>query len=250
MDRRRLFVDIETSPLTVYVFSLNDPSNAHISPDNIKEDRAVICIGYKWSGEKQTHAISWNRKHSDREMLKAFIPVLESASEVIAHNGDRFDLPWIRWRCIVHNIPMPPRIASFDTYKELNGKVRAPSLRLNYLGRELVGDTKLETKKGLWGDVMENKPGSLEQMISYCKQDVRLLEKVFNRVRPWLEAKTTIAANSRDCPECGSQRTRKHDTRTSAKNGSRTVQFRCNDCGSFHSIKEARFESNKPLAAA
>jgi len=98
-ERRRLFLDIETSPLQVFVWSLNDKANAYISHKSIVKDRGIICICYKWEGIDKIYSLTWDKKQSDKKMLQEFVSgPLANATEIVAHNGDRFDLPWIRGR--------------------------------------------------------------------------------------------------------------------------------------------------------
>ncbi len=46
-----------------------------------------------------------------------FIKVANDAHELVGHNSDMFDLPWIRTRCLFHNIDMFPNYTTIDTYK-------------------------------------------------------------------------------------------------------------------------------------
>jgi hypothetical protein len=48
---RRLFWDIETSPNVVLAFRAG--YDVVINPDAVVAERKIICIGYKWEGEKK-----------------------------------------------------------------------------------------------------------------------------------------------------------------------------------------------------
>ncbi len=91
---KRLFFDIETSPNIGMFWSAGYKKD--ISPESIIKERAIICIAYKWAGDEKTHVLSWDENQDDKVMLEKFILIANSADELVGHNGDRFDLPWIR----------------------------------------------------------------------------------------------------------------------------------------------------------
>jgi DNA polymerase elongation subunit (family B) len=247
-ERRRLFLDIETSPLQVFVWSLNDKANAYISHKSIIKDRGVICICYKWAGKKKVESLTWSKGQSDKPMLKKFVPILGEASEIVAHNGDRFDLPWIRGRCLTHGIPMAPTYPTIDTLKKARQKFRLPSNRLDYLGNLLVGEQKIATGFGLWRDIVLHKSDSaMQKMVDYCKQDVILLEKVFDKMAPYVEPVSSVAEYSCDCPECGNPRPICKGYRH-RKSGSVFVQLLCKRCPKWYGVPLSKYKTNRKLA--
>jgi len=235
----------------VWVFDLNSKSNAHISHKNIIAGypQGIICVCWKWAHEKSVRALDWGQRQNDRPMLKKFIAEMDRADEIVMQNGDRFDVPWIRGRAIYHGLPMAPSYVTNDTLKKSRQKFRFPSHRLDYMGNYLIGEDKLPTTFGLWKSIMEEKcEKSLRRMVRYCKQDVRLLESIFNRFRPYIEPITSIASFPRDCPECGGRCT-KHQTRRRAK-GSIAYSLICTSCGCSHTITKAAYDKNKRFATA
>jgi DNA polymerase elongation subunit (family B) len=112
---KRLFFDIETSPNIGFFWQAGYKKN--IDYDNIITERAIICICYKWEGEKEVYSLTWNKKQCDKIMLRTFIAVAEEADELVGHNGDKFDLAWIRTRCLFHGIEMFPKYTTLDTLK-------------------------------------------------------------------------------------------------------------------------------------
>jgi uncharacterized protein YprB with RNaseH-like and TPR domain len=243
-----LFFDIETSP-NIGLF-WNPGHKISISHENIIRERAIICIAWKWEGQKAIHCLTWNTRQNDKAMLKEFVGVMHKATEIVAHNGDRFDTPWIRTRCLYHGIPMSPDFVSIDTLKAARAKFRFNSNRLDYVARFLAGDQKRPTGFGLWKRVLLDKdPTALRKMVGYCKHDVKLLEEVYQKLAPYLPAKTHRAAyvSLSACPECGSQKTCISRHRTTAS-GYRQVQYNCRDCGKYHSMSETRWLKSKAAA--
>jgi DNA polymerase elongation subunit (family B) len=94
---KRVFFDIETSYNVIGDFSCG--YNKTVGPHQILKERAVICICWKWENEDKVHFLKWDENQCDKKMLTEFVSVIEEADEVIGHNGDRFDIPWLRTRC-------------------------------------------------------------------------------------------------------------------------------------------------------
>lgn len=233
--RKRLFFDIETSPNIGLFWEAGFKKNIDYS--NIIQERGIICICYKWEGEKEVFSLQWDSKQCDKTMLQKFIEVADVATELVGHNGDRFDLAWIRTRCLFHKIPMFPKYTTIDTLKVARSKFRFNSNRLNYIADFLGIGQKIKTEYSLWKDILLKKDKiAMEKMIKYCKKDVSLLEKVFKALQTHIEPKThygVIFGEDRgSCPECGSDdliRSKKTVTAT----GLIRIQYRCKTCGKF-----------------
>lgn len=234
---KRLFFDIEVSP-NVGLF-WQPGHKISIDYGNIIEERAVICICYKWQGQK-VQSLVWDKKHNDKEMLKKFVKIANEADELVGHNGDKFDLAWIRTRCLFHGIDMFPAYTTIDTLKTARAKFRFNSNRLDYIAKFLGLGAKIKTEFALWKDiVLKNSPSALKKMVDYCKGDVDLLEKVFKKMSNHILAKTHAGVQQGrgkdSCPECGSEETIISKTRVTAT-GMKRQQYQCKDCGKYHSI--------------
>lgn len=142
----------------------------------------IICISYKWQGEDEVHTVRWDSKQDDKTLLELFIPVLNEADFIVAHNGDKFDLPWIKTRALFHGLDMLPKYASVDTLKIVKADHRFPSNRLDDIGDYLGVGRKLPTGMKLWEEVFNGNEEALEKMIEYCEQDVLLLEEVYDKL--------------------------------------------------------------------
>ena len=68
---KRLFFDIETSPMIVYSWRVG--WKLTIPPENIIEDWKIICISYKWEHEKKVKNLVWDKNQCDKQMLIDFI---------------------------------------------------------------------------------------------------------------------------------------------------------------------------------
>jgi DNA polymerase elongation subunit (family B) len=235
--RRRLFFDIETSPNIGFFWEAG--WKKQIDYSNIIHERKVICICYKWEEEKETHFLTWDRKQCDRAMLQKFVGVANTATELVGHNGDKFDLAWIRTRCLFHKIDMFPTYTTFDTLKISRSKFKFNSNRLNYIAQYLGIGGKIKTDFNLWKDIVLNKDQkAMDKMVKYCQKDVVLLEKVFSRIRSHVPHKShygvIFGQDKGSCPECGSDDLIINNRRTTAS-GVKKIQYICKTCNKIHS---------------
>ena len=234
--RKRLYFDIETSPNIGFFWTAGFKLN--ISTESIIKERAIICICYKWEEDKVTHSLNWDSKQNDKKMLQDFIKVANEADELVGHNGDKFDLAWVRTRCLFHRIEMFPTYTTIDTLKVARSKFKFNSNKLNYIAKYLGIGQKIHTDYDLWKDIVLNKDkDAMDKMIKYCKMDVVLLEKVHKELSLHIPAKThygvIFGAYKGSCPECGSDDIVRNNKRVTAS-GVVKVQMRCNTCGKFH----------------
>lgn len=185
--KKKLFFDIEVSPDIVLSWGVGNKIN--ISHESIIQERAIICICWKWAGEKTVHSLKWNQG-DDKEMLIKFAKVIDSADEVIGQNSDNFDIKWVRTRCIYHRIPISPKFNSIDTLKMARAQFRFNTNRLDYMGRFLGFGGKTDTNYDMWKDILlKNDTKSMNLMVDYCKKDVTLLEQVYNELQQYCPIK-------------------------------------------------------------
>lgn len=235
--RRRLFFDIETSPNIGLFWQAG--YKQRIDYSNIIKERAIICICYKWEEEKEVYSLQWDAKQSDKKMLERFIEIAGQASELVGHNGDKFDLTWIRTRCLFHGLAALPNYVTIDTLKISRNKFRFNSNRLNYIADYLGIGRKIKTEFDLWKKILlDSDKTSMEKMVKYCKKDVVLLEKVFTKLKGFVEPKfhygVLFGQDRNSCPECGSDELVKVNSRTTAT-GLKKIQYKCNTCNRYHS---------------
>jgi predicted PolB exonuclease-like 3'-5' exonuclease/predicted RNA-binding Zn-ribbon protein involved in translation (DUF1610 family) len=244
---RRLFWDIETSPNVVFAWRAGYKLN--INADSIISERKIICIGYKWEGNPKVTVLRWDENQDDKEMLKEFLKVANQADEMVHQNGDQFDLPWFRTRCLFHGFQCMPDYKTADTLQWARRKFYFNSNKLDYIAKYLGIGQKIKTGFGLWKDIVLNKcPEAMEKMTTYCGHDVVLLEKVWNRLRLYVLPKThTGVLNGGEkwsCPHCGSENVTKSKKKVTAA-GTVQHQMQCQDCGGYYTINDAAFRAYK-----
>jgi len=234
--RKRLFFDIETSPNIGLFWEAGWKKNIDYS--NIIKERAIICICWKWEDEKEVHEAHWDAKQNDKTLLERFIKVANVADELVGHNGDKFDLAWIRTRCLYHKIDIFPKYTTIDTLKVARQSFKFNSNKLNYIADFLGLGQKIKTEFGLWKDIVLNKDKvAMDKMIKYCKKDVILLEQVFKTLKNHIPPKThygvIFGGDRGSCPECGSDELVVNN-RIVRASGLKKIQYRCKTCGKLH----------------
>lgn len=241
---RRLFFDIETSFNIIGDFACG--YNKVIGHNQILEERKIICICYKWEGHNKVYHLQWDKNKCDKVMIKSFLKVLNQADEIVGHNGDKFDIKWIRGRCFIHGLDMMPQYNTVDTLKVSRSQFNLNSNRLDYLSKITGGGGKLKTDWDMWVKItLYNHKPSLIKMIKYCKVDVTELERVYKRMTKFIKTKTAVDRDYLcNCPNCGSSKMSPNSYRINAS-GTRMVSLGCKDCGKYHYMPANKFESER-----
>jgi len=244
--RKRLFFDIETSPNIGFFWQAG--YEIDVDTHNIITERAIICICWKWEGDKQIYSLKWDNNQNDKKMIQEFVKVMHDADEVVGHNGDRFDIRWIRTRAILHKIDFPPKIISIDTLKNCRSLFKMNSNKLDYVAQYLGIGRKIDTGGfDTWRKIILDKDAqALKHMIEYCKNDVVILEKLWNRLNPYVNPKTHAGNYTNECPECGKVKLKISKTIKLASGYTRH-QMKCSDCGKYHTLTPSKLIKVKPI---
>src|SRR5688572_2283985 len=238
MDKIILF-DVETSWVKGYFWNLW-PQNG-IPHDNIIEDWSILCGAWKELGKDKVHSVAVKSVGDDKEVVKKLRDVLSEASLVIHHNGDKFDIKKLNARLIYHGLEPLGKIATLDTLKEVKKVASFSSNRLDYLSKFFGGAGKLHNSPSLWIDVMNGSKKALRDMVEYNKVDVLVLEKVYEKIKPYVKNHPHIGALKGEdknctCRNCGSKNVKKNGIRYTAQ-GVKRQEIKCRDCHAYSLVK-------------
>jgi DNA polymerase elongation subunit (family B) len=242
---KRLFFDIETSPNVGYFWRAGYKQN--ISYENIIQERKIICISYKWEGSEKVHTLTWDKNQCDKEMLEKFVDIANIADELVGHNGDRFDIKWIRTRCVFHRVPMFPKYRTLDTLKKSRGAFYFNSNRLDYIAQYLgVGAKVKHDGFSMWVDVMNGDKKALDDMVRYCEGDVVVLEDVYHTIKHYVLNNThagVITGNFKhSCPQCGNEDAVLLKNNVTAK-GTIKRLMECDSCEYVYEISNTAYKN-------
>ena len=231
--------DIETTHNIVASFRLWGED--YIPHENVLQERYIVCACWKVLGERKVHSVATtdNQKrfkanpHDDRHVIEALHKVASDADVLVAHNGDAYDVKFLKGRAIAHGLPPLPPLNTIDTKKVAKARFLFNSNRLDYLGRYLGVGKKSHTSPGLWLRVLQGDARAVREMVAYNKQDVLLLEAVFNKLRPHIpeHVNRKLYGSSGECPRCGSDDIRSNGIRYTAARAYRRLQ--CAECGGW-----------------
>lgn len=206
-----LFYDIETSPNLAYVWGKWEQNVLAY-----KEQWQILSVAYKFKGDKDVKIIT-NRKHNDKALVAKLRELFLQSDIIVAHNGDAFDFKKVTARMVYHNMKPINKVPSVDTKKVAKSHFEFNGNSLNDLGTYFKLGQKLKhTGFELWLGCLANKEADWKLMIEYNKQDVVLLEKLYERLLPWMSNHPSIAkitepslVSLNKCPICASKGTKK-----------------------------------------
>lgn len=231
----RLFYDIETSPNIVLSWRVGNKVN--LPHDNILEERKIICISWKWENDDKVFSLTWDENQCDKDIVAQFVEVLHQADETIGHNSDHFDIKWIRTRALFHGIPVSPNIKQVDTLKMARKMFYLNSNRLDYISKFLGNEGKISTEYGMWKKILLNNDRKvLKDMVTYCEQDVKELEKIYKDIvtytRPASHFGVIENGDRCSCKGCGSKELT-YSKRLVTANGTLSHEMKCKNCGTY-----------------
>lgn len=236
--------DIETAHALAAIFSLYQQGTP---PQNIKQEWYIICAAWKWLGEKRVYGVSVlddkerfeKSPHDDYHVVKTVYEVIKEADAIVHHYGDNFDIKKFNTRLIAYGFDPLPDIPQIDTYKICKAKFKFMSNKLDYVSKYLGFGGKMETSTGLWLKCLLGVKSAVREMLTYNKQDVEVLEKVYQRLAPYSpvsQRKLNMNlwyGDNNVCPTCGSGKLHRRGYRRTRL--SSFARFQCQECGSWSS---------------
>jgi len=232
-----LLWDIENTPELVYVYDRYPRFGSNFVAS--EREWYMLSFAYQWLGEKKIHVRAlpdyrgFHKDHrNDRDLVQELRGVLSSADVIVAHNGDRHDLPKLNTRLIFHGMDPLESKRSIDTYKAAKKYFKFSANSLNHLGTYLgFGGKKVTTGWEMHRRCIEGDVDAFNGLKRYNVRDVDLLNKVYMRLRPFLTDHPNLTYYSRieGCPACESPVTKPHGW-LYLKSGKKQ-RYICNNCG-------------------
>ena len=227
---RILFTDIETSPNQCFTWGI---WQQNISISQMISSSKTLCWSAKWQGNKEVmHDSIFDS--SEKKMLKGIHKLLDEADVVVTYNGLKFDIPTLSKEFLMSDMLPPSPYKQVDMLRVARSKFRFQSNKLDYVAQQLGLGSKV-THEGfrLWVSCMEKDPKAWARMKKYNQNDVVLLEKVYDRMLPWISnhPNQNLYGATNACPSCGSKHMQRRGTAVSIIVGYQ--RFQCLDCGKW-----------------
>lgn len=193
-----LTLDVERFPNIVHKWSLFDKHPTPLSM--VERFGSTVSFAAKWYDKNKVEFYS-DFHHGHYRMIEHACRLLDEADIVITYNGDRFDLPHLRKEMVVEGFAPHSPVLSVDLLKVAR-RFNFESRKLDHVAQQLgVGSKVKHSGHDLWkrcmvaldhlgsGDVHQLTPED-EKAWNLFKRynigDVRLTEKVYDRLRPWI----------------------------------------------------------------
>lgn len=245
---RILLLDIETTPEVSFTWGR---WKQFISQEQVIEHPYILTWAVRWLDTGETISrklVDYPNfvldKRDDSALTAELWDILLEADIVVAHNGDKFDIPWVYARGIKHGLPPINPTKFVDTLKVAKALVRLPSYSLDAITKYYNLRPKLGNSGfSLWRACMAGSVDAFLDMEKYNVGDLDALEDVYLLFRPYMKGHPNVQLYYPDdiarCTRCGSSDLIDEEAvyHTSI---SSFGTVRCRSCGSVH-----RTRSNK-----
>lgn len=237
-----ILLDIETSPITAYTWATFDTNVI-----KVLEPSKILSCSWKELNSDTIYVKTiadypqyQPGKVEDLHLVTDVWKVLDEADIVIAHHGDAFDIKKLNARFVMHGLSAPSFYETVDTKKVASRYFKFDSNSLNSLGVYLNEGKKYENGGfDLWVRCIAGDKEAWEKMKDYNKQDVLLLERIYLRLRPFMDNHPNLNVitdsdkSDLACTTCLSTNLTKRGF--SITRSSRKQRYQCGDCGSWSS---------------
>ena len=150
-----------------------------------------ICFCYciKEQGKRKIHSRVISKKELenglDKKLMRQFLEDIKNFDKLITFYGTKFDLPFLRTRCLMHDLEFPEYGEKFhkDIYYIIRNKFKLNRNRQETACRALLGKTeKNRIEAQYWIRALQGDEKSLNYILDHCKRDVRDLERLYDKV--------------------------------------------------------------------
>lgn len=181
--------DIETSQMITKVWQLR--GNEYIEPTRIMKDWFIVCWSAKSLNGKMYHerlTAKEAREGNDERIVRSLWKLLNEQDYLVGHNSDAFDGKKSATRFLKYGLPIPNYFKTIDTLKVVKKHFRISSNKLDYVCKFVGLEGKINTGGiDLWDKCELGDEKALKKMSKYCDNDVRILERLFLRLLPYIK---------------------------------------------------------------
>ena len=132
----------------------------------------------------------------DKKVVESLIKTLPRFDRVIGHYSSRFDVPFLRSRALSLGLEFPEykSLWQTDTWRIARNRLCISSNRLGNIANLLnIKEKKTPITSRHWIGALTGSKESLDYILQHCRIDVKILEKVYNRISQFSpKSKTSI----------------------------------------------------------
>lgn len=227
---RILLLDIERSPNVAYIWGL---FKENIPLARLIDTSKLLCYAAKWYGDEQVYFDSIFHS-TEKKFLKGLHGLIDEADVVVHYNGKDFDIPVINTAFVEAGLKPPAPYKQVDLLEVVRRQFKFTSNKMDHVSQQLGLGSKRETTFQLWIDCINNSPDAWEQMMEYNVEDVMILERMYEKLKPWIKNHPNYGLYQDEglvCPNCGSDHWERRGFAYTSTN--KYQRYNCLDCGSW-----------------
>lgn len=161
-------------------------------------DRGVVLCGVILSSKARKPIIirsdetnpHWDegRRSDDRGTISQLVDILEEHDVLVAHNGTRFDVPFLRSRMIRWGMkPLRDR-PIVDPCQVAFRKLRVRNSLQALRDHLRIKANKTPLDMAVWmAAILDGDRAAMDEIVQHCVQDVRVLAEVLGHVKPYVK---------------------------------------------------------------
>lgn len=238
---RILVLDIETSNIIAKVWGL---FNQNIGLNQVIKHSSIFSYAAKFIGEDIIYyddTFYQKDRRNDKRIVKQLVELINQADFTLTHNGIKFDLPRIRARAEINELPAVKITQDIDTLKIAKKFLGFDSNKLEHLTHMLCKKHKKLIKKKfsgqeLWNEFEAGNEEARNEMEKYNKIDVLSLEELYVDHLAKYDLMNPNFSSFNDSPifkcNCGNDTFRHAGYHITKK--SKFEKVRCTKCGKTH----------------
>ena len=149
----------------------------------IKVDKGII-LSDKLNEEDYSQK---NKINADKRIVTSLSNALSDFDVITHFFGDYFDIPFIRSRCLKHNVPFPEygSLYTIDVWRWAKRNLKLHSNRLESVSQYFGVNSKTKLDPDIWVRATMGDTEALEEIAYHNEQDVITLEKVYHKLKPY-----------------------------------------------------------------
>ena len=212
----------------------------------------LLCIGYKWLGEKKVGMIrpksfTQFRKDptNDRTMCQEFLKLAEQADLVVGWNSKSFDWRFLQTRIMKWKLGYLPPVPHCDlllTSRNVTKMRRTLDNTGKFFG---LKNQKIPLDLNQWMAAGRGDPKALQSIFDHCKADVLMTEEAYHLFAPLSRVHPNVGIIDGDlegCPLCKSKRLHQRGRVTALRHY--RIRYHCQDCGRWSTSAPIRNKRN------
>tara|TARA_R110000765_G_scaffold125881_2_gene223624 strand:- start:827 stop:1546 length:720 start_codon:yes stop_codon:yes gene_type:complete len=123
----------------------------------------------------------------DAKVVESLMDEMNNYDLLFTYYGSKFDIPFIRTRCLDHNIRFPVyrEVSHKDLYYMVRSKLKLHNNRLGTVCEFFGIQGKTPVDPRLWRDGMYGNQKALKQIYKHNEEDVKILERMHKRIEPY-----------------------------------------------------------------